>query len=206
MVYDWTGMYVGGHLGYGWGDSDFSNSFFWPNQWDTLEPDGFLGGLQLGYWWQTDGGFVFGLDGSWSWTNMDDSSSITFGGLGLPVTFTVKSEIESIALLQARLGWANGRWLIFGQGGYAGVDANASVSATILGGPSVSLSDDNWHNGWTIGAGTAYKFSQNFSIGAEYNYIDTGSESYNWTVGLGTAIVNVEHDIHVVKVTGNYHF
>jgi opacity protein-like surface antigen len=209
MVYDWTGFYVGGHLGYGWGKADLNTSTigFWEGASGKLKPDGFLGGVQTGYWWQTGGGFVFGLDGSYTWIDGKDSRSISFVSIDGPVTFEANSRISSLALIQARLGWASGRWLFFGQGGYAGLrgKARASVSSAPFPFVGLSVSDKNWHNGWTLGAGTAYKVSQNFSIGAEYNYIDGGSKDYNWSIG-GGGFVNNDPSISVFKITGNYHF
>ena len=69
-VYDWTGFYVGGNVGYGWGgNTDPSLSLVNPgnagnittflttgfpglssgNQFPNLNPDGVFGGLQIGY-------------------------------------------------------------------------------------------------------------------------------------------------------------
>lgn len=209
MVYDWNGFYLGGHLGYGWGDADVSTCSIGIVLCGsgTLDPEGFLGGVQAGYWWQTGGSFVFGVDGSWSWTGMDDSKFLSLPGIGVPVTYTAAAKIDSIAMVQARLGWATGRWLFFGQGGYGGVKSSGIASA--LGGivgAGVTAADNNWHHGWTIGLGTAVKVSPSFSIGAEYNYIDAGDGDYNWT-GFGTAGISaVDHNISVFKVTGNYHF
>lgn len=59
-VYDWTGFYVGGHGGYGWGSTG------------GIEMDGFLGGVQGGYNMQ-NGQFLIGLEGDIGLSNIDRS-------------------------------------------------------------------------------------------------------------------------------------
>src|SRR5258708_34143559 len=51
-AYSWTGLYLGGNLGYAWGTT--SNN--------PTRPSGFAGGAQAGYNWQT-GQLVFGGEG-----------------------------------------------------------------------------------------------------------------------------------------------
>src|SRR6266540_6846662 len=59
-VYNWTGFYVGGHVGYGWGKKDWTDTLglFGISQ----QPDGFLGGGQVGFNYQI-GQFVAGVEG-----------------------------------------------------------------------------------------------------------------------------------------------
>lgn len=66
-VYDWTGFYVGGNIGYSWGrsstDLGFSDStggalLATPGKFNM---DGVIGGGQIGYNWQRDK-WVFGLE------------------------------------------------------------------------------------------------------------------------------------------------
>src|SRR5215510_13414890 len=65
--FSWTGFYVGGHVGYGWGDKDWSHFFDPINPLNTVPgPDtryhvnGFLGGGQIRYTWPS-GCTVFGF-------------------------------------------------------------------------------------------------------------------------------------------------
>ena len=73
----WTGVYIGGHIGYGWGRA---NTSFTPLPTAaqfislapiTLQPDprGLNGGGQIGYNKQS-GKFVFGVEGDLSWSKM----------------------------------------------------------------------------------------------------------------------------------------
>jgi outer membrane immunogenic protein len=82
-VWSWSGFYVGGHGGYGWGHDSFTNlndPFFtgkFPNFASTgFDPKGYLGGLQVGANWQS-GSIVAGLEADLSVTNIKGSSSRT---------------------------------------------------------------------------------------------------------------------------------
>src|SRR5689334_40256 len=67
-VYNWTGFYVGGNLGYSWGRSSTTTSFFDATSGALLSADarrfnmdGGIGGVQAGYNWQRDK-WLFGVE------------------------------------------------------------------------------------------------------------------------------------------------
>ena len=67
-VYDWTGFYIGGNIGYSWGNSNGTLSLIDPASGATLNStatkfrmDGVIGGGQIGYNWQRER-WVFGLE------------------------------------------------------------------------------------------------------------------------------------------------
>ena len=71
-MYDWTGFYIGGNVGYGssrncWGG--FGTSAL--SEGCTSQSGGLLGG-QGGYRWQM-GSIVFGVEAEGDWTNMRGS-------------------------------------------------------------------------------------------------------------------------------------
>lgn len=96
-VFNWTGFYVGGHLGYGFTD----------------DLDGFLGGFQLGYNWQFSPNIVFGIEADISGTDIN----------GLP--FGIPAHIDYIGTARARIGYAWDRTMIYGTGGFAFSRASA---------------------------------------------------------------------------------
>ncbi|WP_155936695.1 outer membrane protein [Mesorhizobium ciceri] len=64
--FNWSGGYVGINAGYGWGSADAvdpSSNFFEEDAGQTFDvsTDGFLGGVQAGYNWQS-GAFVYGVE------------------------------------------------------------------------------------------------------------------------------------------------
>ena len=75
VAYDWTGFYVGGHVGYGWADKDWRDAFGLVT---THSADGFLGGGQAGFNYQINQ-FVLGVEGDVSWANLKGDSTQVFG-------------------------------------------------------------------------------------------------------------------------------
>ena len=61
-IYNWSGFYLGGNIGWAFGNSSATYN---PTgeTWDVGK-NGFLGGGQAGFNWQT-GNFVFGIEGDY---------------------------------------------------------------------------------------------------------------------------------------------
>src|SRR6476620_11459558 len=80
-VFDWTGPYIGAHVGWGWADlegafdSGASTSKFSQDGGDfKLSDDDILGGLQAGYNVQINQ-FVLGVEGDISFTDLNDKKT-----------------------------------------------------------------------------------------------------------------------------------
>src|SRR5215475_6443162 len=63
---NWTGWYVGGHVGYLWGKSTVWEDGILEEK--DAPTNGAVGGLLTGYNWQ-QGTWVFSLEGDFGWTN-----------------------------------------------------------------------------------------------------------------------------------------
>ena len=86
-VYDWTGFYVGGNVGYSWGAWDASSNqgiFNFESTAASPRLDGWLGGIQAGYNLQRTGPWVLGLEGDIQGTGEKDSQSWTDPAVALP--------------------------------------------------------------------------------------------------------------------------
>src|SRR6266480_4529531 len=173
QLYNWSGFYVGGHLG------GSSTNQSWTNTANTtlfgdLDPGqgfrqrgtGVFGGGQMGYNWQA-GNYLFGLEGTAS--AMDNRGTVlnrTFG-VGPDDQFSWRS--NWMATVTGRIGYAVTNHLFYAKGGYAGVNNHLSVVDVVP--PFVGLgSDTQWHNGWKVGAGWEYGINQNWIVGLEYDY------------------------------------
>jgi outer membrane immunogenic protein len=191
-AYNWSGFYIGAHVGGGWSEKCFT---FAGNADGCHDGDGFLGGGQLGFNWQT-GQFVFGLEFSGSWADLSGNHA------GLFSVGSFNSEIDTILMLTGRVGVAFDRTLIYITGGGAWVNEQLSYVE-----PGLAWSSDKSRSGWTIGAGIEYGIAPNWSIAAQYNYIDLGDKNVSFT-GAGVTAFNesVDTQLHLATLRLNYRF
>ena len=210
-IYSWTGFYIGGHAGGGWSDTSWLRISGTSNGFDTgpgsianavgpaHDIDGFIGGGQVGYLWQS-GAVVFGLEGSWSGSDLKGSSLGTVDDV-----YTTK--IGWLFLGTARLGFAANRWLVYGKGGFAAGSVKIDIFDPTPG--QDQASSRKTHSGWTVGAGLEYALTQNWTLGVEYNYVNLDSKSHsfvNTPSGLAN-VVNVDlGQLHTVWGRLNYKF
>lgn len=164
-VFSWTGGYIGGQIGYLWGEGDASSPTLGTSE---IEPDGWLGGVYVGYNYQFTNNVVLGIDADFAWTGADDESTIFLAGVD---NGTLETELDWEGAVRARLGYAVDRFLPYVAGGVAfgKLDGEAFDTA----GVSVG-SDDETNTGWTLGVGLEYAFTDNIIGRAEYRYTDFG--------------------------------
>jgi outer membrane immunogenic protein len=169
----WAGLYVGGHIGGGFGARDD----------DSV--DGFIGGGQLGYNWQF-GAWVLGIEGQISGSAVKGDS--TRGALA------TTTDLNWLASVTGKVGYAIAPTaLLYAKGGVAFADYDYKWAG---------LSNSDTRTGWTVGAGAEWSFAPQWSVFAEYQYYDFGSDTYNFA---GTA-VDFDSAVHTVKAGVNYRF
>lgn len=190
-IYSWTGLYLGLHAGYGFGsDSDLGIA-----GWTSGDGDGFLAGAQLGFDYQIAPNWVVGLEGQLSWADFDASWAAP--------GFALTRESDWLGSLTGRIGYTWGPGLLYIKGGAAWTDNDYAL---LIGGvPGVFASGSNSSTGWTLGAGLEYLFAPSWSAKVEYQYYDFGSTTLVGPAPFAAG-VNVDHDIHSVKLGVNYRF
>ncbi len=198
-IFTWTGIYIGGQIGYAWGTSNNNiGDAFGDYASFSTNNSGVIGGAHVGYNLQLSQ-FVVGLEG-----DVDGSSlrkSVT-GFIG-DVPTTISSNIGVQGSIRGRIGYAWDRVLIYGTGGVAFAGLNGSVS-TPFGYDSASST----RVGWTVGGGLEYAVTNNWSIRAEYRYADFGHSTFfpnNSFAGLG-AYANRRITENRVQVGFSYKF
>jgi outer membrane immunogenic protein len=207
-VYSWTGFYIGGHVGYGWGEFDTTavtatGSFPAGFQFATREPNGILAGGQIGFNYQT-GNVVLGVEAQGSWADMNDSVRTNS-----PVNTNyniARAEVDWIVTVAGRLGIAVNNWLLYGKGGWAWAKTQAHAETFNAAGTLLSITTNSGtRDGWMAGVGGEYGFAGNWSVKIEYNYIDLGKDrvaSTNTTVPGGvvtTLLRDSDAQIHLIK-------
>jgi len=193
----WTGFYVGGHIG--WGNHDGNMTAFTPFNGfagfpvSGLSSDGVIGGVQAGYNYQM-GSIVVGLEGDFSVASLSARSN-----LSLPGTWWTSSA-NWFGTLAPRVGVTFGDALLYAKGGFAIAD----FEYTHLQGGNI-IGASSTRTGWVIGAGIEYAINRNFSVKAEYNYMDFGNGRTTIT-GAPTIFVEPKREIQTVKIGFNYRF
>jgi len=234
QAYSWTGCYVGGHVGYGWGRSDVTES-----NWSigpggsayltsTLESDGAVYGGQLGCNYQFASGglvgnWVVGIQGDFAGTSIrgdvGDPLNDYFASGSQP-TGTLGMKTKWLASVTGRLGvtgW-NNRALFYAKGGVAWVknewDLSASAYCGIysdIGGCGPSSLKDN-RTGWTAGGGIEWVIlpsSPRWTALVEYDYYRFNGTGSSRLAGVEfsdprNAIILGDRNIQTVKFGVNY--
>lgn len=207
-ILTWTGFYVGGQGGGGWGRSNeiYFNApntaaFVGTQTYDTS--GGFAGGV-VGYNWQS-GAFVVGLEGDYHWADISGHSAvINVGPPNLGDTYYTK--LRSFGDIKGRLGYAAGPALFFVSGGAAVGDIQHRYDAALNGGAANNFVTNDTRWGYTVGAGLEYMFAPNWSAKVEYNYIDLGKSTIRYSPTIATLRSEWDDTFHTVKAGINYHF
>jgi opacity protein-like surface antigen len=191
-----------------------------------VAPKGWLGGGQAGYNWQRNS-LVYGLEGDLDFSGMKASASAPFfvngteGGdlAGFTGNVGLQQKLDYFGTVRGRLGWANDSVLLYGTGGLAwghvtttfntfGVMQNApgqftpAQLAAIQNGGYASASDIRL--GFAVGAGAEWKVARNWSVRAEYLFVDLlGSQTLTIPGGVATG---GNLPVQVARVGVNYFF
>jgi outer membrane immunogenic protein len=214
--YNWTGCYVGGHVGGGWGRKDVASGELGfvvsPFAGFDDDVDGFLGGVQAGCNYQINPTWVVGIESQFSWSDIKGSFSRNpfidpfVSGKG-PNVATFSARTDWIGTLTGRIGYTWNRWMLYGKLGAAWVHDKY----TLVGDRPFSFSGSETRTGWMLGVGFEYAFTGNWSAKLEYNYLDFGSRQVRlpgFESGGNPAnpILDIDQQLHVVKVGLNYRF
>jgi outer membrane immunogenic protein len=206
-VLSWTGFYIGAQGGGGWGSSDevFFNApntaaFIGTQKYDTS--GGFAGGV-VGYNWQA-GAFVLGAEADYHWADISGRSAVI--NVGPPnLADTYFTQLRGFGDIKGRLGYAAGPALFFVSGGAAVGDIQHRYDAALNGGVANTFVQNDTRWGYTVGAGVEYMFAPNWSGKIEYNYIDLGKSTIQYSAAP-TNRSEWNDTFHTVKAGINYHF
>jgi opacity protein-like surface antigen len=223
-IWEWTGGYIGVHVGAQAGRTDFSNPYGSPIFGDYVRTPGFLAGGQIGYNWQApSSSWVFGVE--------VDASGITSDGTNTCFAVTTRFlssdchvHPNATATLTGRIGQAlgaEGRTLVYAKGGLAfvhnNIDINVGGNAGFGNGGPIGIapatSASYWRAGATVGGGIERALTPAWSFKVEYDYLRFAEASVATPptmrrnpplVDIPGSTTNVRQDLHHVKVGVNY--
>jgi high affinity Mn2+ porin len=193
LQYDWSGPYVGFHVGYGGGGFGPDTNPL-PSQ-GVIFPHsltGLIGGYQAGFNFQYSSGLVLGLEVDATFTSPLDQPSL------LPLPFN--TTFNYFATARGRVGHAFGGVLPYLTAGLAWGQTRVDINdgnGDFVGDKSAT------HLGWTAGVGIEHVLTGNWTAKYEYNYIDLGSRTYLLDLPNMPTLA-VDPRIHVAKFGLNY--
>jgi opacity protein-like surface antigen len=208
VVWSWSGFYLGGHLGYGWGRNPFSDPEGGGIILTDIDSNGFVGGFQAGANWQS-GAWVGGLEIDLSGTDIKGSTSRSAPTEGGTRTVTLTDKFDLLGSARARLGylaWPN--VLLYGTGGLAWTRLVRSEDDIEVGADPFASSSSNpsWRFGWVAGLGVETRlWDSNWLARLEYlhyDFLDSGSSFSTGSAGFTSGHLTVD----VVRAALSYKF
>jgi outer membrane immunogenic protein len=224
QAFSWTGFYIGGNIGAGWGTTQYEQ----PIPLGIVAPgaaalvsegsntvNGLLGGGQAGYNYQW-GSTVWGIEFQGEGANVKGQ-----GSCGIVALFNCNTKVDGILTLAGRFGltWDHTMLYVKGGGAWAHDQYNVNLLGLQVAVPGVitigPASASEWRSGWMIGAGVEQAIAGNWSAKIEYDYMDFGTKSELLTTVTSPAVpaingllnnFNVTQQVHLIKFGVNYRF
>lgn len=190
---DFGGLYIGSHIGGNFpsidAQGDFDNGALTTYE---LEPNGWTAGIHLGYTVPVQGAMI-GIEAAWSAANKVDTRPAVSGGATSDdfASFVFNDTIT----LAARFGFVLApRYMPFVKVGVAWADIEGQAGDTDGTPPVLDDGDvfrtNGWETGFVVGGGLEVLWAREWSVRAEYEYMDFGSRT----------IVNLDGDANQVAV------
>jgi outer membrane immunogenic protein len=215
---NWTGLYLGGQIGWGWATNQSTQLAATPSTLagttdKQVNSNGFLGGVYGGYNYQFNQ-FLVGVDGDYSAADVigtgADAANTGNGHIGFHHDL-----VKWVATATGRLGYVNNNWLLFAKGGWAWAEFDGHSTNVTAGGAGtvagLSASNSN-RNGWTVGGGVEYAFLAHWSAKVEYDYIKFDTVNFNSTdTTTSTGVITIiphsaVSSMNIVKGGVSYRF
>ncbi len=158
------------------------------------------GNLQVGHW-------VFGAELSYQGVNLSQKVTSPF----FPATDTFSAQLDWLATVEGRVGYAFDRWLVFGKIGWAGSHVKLTEVSTATG---ASATADDFVDGYTFGGGLEFMAWSSVVLGLEYDYTNLNLSTAascplcvaGIVAGSGPQAVSGDATINAVMVRASYLF
>src|SRR5262245_39343459 len=219
---DWSGVYLGFHGGYGFGNSNVTGTFIGPIvaagesvAFSTAgNPVGAVLGGQIGYNWQAASA-SYGVEGDFGAATTTGSVNTVTASAGfpaLPVAAQASSNLNWLSSVRGRLGYTWGPGLVYITGG--GAWASAEVKTLVCDTAFNACTANNFTNiasGWALGAGFEWMMAPNWIARAEYLYYSLGNSTNNVgafanLTGSGVNVATNSAKLNVIRLGLEYKF
>ncbi len=211
---DWSGCFIGAHGGTARIDNHFVGTFFEGESYNdnlgTVESDGEFFGLQAGCRMQFSSDWVLGFRISGS-DGETDARHLYINGTG-PDNF-VSYESDNLASISGQLGFLlSDASLLYMNLGYGQIQMTVQDTDPFYQPGAIFFQNKRTLDDLVVGIGYEYRFSDHWSVFAEYNQIDFGTDrsvslndfSDYWDINDYTA--DIEHDMDYFQLGVNFNF
>jgi outer membrane immunogenic protein len=213
-IYDWTGFYLGGNVGYGLLeetlDPTTTTAFQNVGTETRISPNSLVAGGQIGANWEL-APLVIGIEGTWNWTNIAGFQVTPATAAGAGTSEGSTDALRWYATATGRIGYAFNDVLLYAKGGgaFMRIDYGQEVINT---GVTSAMPLPDYRVGFTVGGGVEWGITEQLSLKAEYDFLDFGTKTYNFdnlSIGptaIGPFPVNIRSYLHVFTLGFNYRF
>lgn len=140
--YNWTGFYVGGNVGGGWGHTDFTIATAGApvgagavalSGSGSSNKSGFFGGGQIGFNYQFATNWVAGIEADVDLSGISGSSSTCLAlATGVGGCSSSSGKLNDFGTVRGRLGYAWNNVLLYGTGGLAWDESSTTFTTTCV--------------------------------------------------------------------------
>ena len=229
-AFTWTGFYIGGDIGYGFGQDNVTATGVGAAAGPAIAfingpTSGIVGGIHIGYNFSTQSipilgpaagafsglPFIGGFGGAGGVVGVEadgrgsDSKHVdTVPGVLGTTAFSTRASVTGT--FRGRIGIAVDRALFFATGGVAITDFSNAYTGPLFAGGFQGQS--NTRVGYVVGGGVEYAITTNFSLRAEYRYEDFGkfTQSPAFAAGLPVAVFTNREIIQQATFGFSYKF
>ena len=199
--YDWSGFYLGGHVGYAGGSSNWSatpagaagptaaGSLDLYNAFDGSTGTGsYFAGLQAGYNYVLPSRILLGVEADVSFPNTIAGTAVVSSPANGTANYS--EQVELNGTVRGRVGYAPGHWLFYATGGFAwSYDqfGRTQLAGMPAGGTAAPGTTENLFMvprvGGAVGAGVEVALPSNWTARAEYLFTDYASRGVTFPAG-----------------------
>jgi len=209
----WEGFYLGGHLGYAWGQSNWSTpgvagSLSIAQTLDTYaEAGSFFAGIQGGYNYLLPNRVLIGVEADASFPAFPNLSGLGIGGTSTFTSPLLGAEFYSdnalaFGTVRGRIGYVlDNDWLLYATGGFAWSRDQLSLTQIATGANDYPTL---WRFGWAAGAGVEAPIAPHWTGRLEYLFTDYGAASPTFPA-VGQQITS-NMTMHELRAGLTYHF
>jgi outer membrane immunogenic protein len=232
----WSGVHIGGNIGYGWGGQDDASGALsvqptppstyvgFPLTYaSSARAEGIIGGAQIGYDWPPISRWVLGIEADFQGSGLKASGStastytilvpgpVPIGSGTIDVSHTEK--LSWFGTVRGRVGYAlTDGLMLYGTGGlaYGRIETSLATTTVFFSATSTeSFSDSTIKAGWAAGAGIQGIVATlpHWSWKVEYLHIDLGTVENTFS-DITFDAATVQHKVvdDIVRVGLDYRF